>query len=182
MHLRGGSGLERVPRRGARLARVEQHSNFTRPGSLGIWNVVKKVADQTKTANITIANDTELSFAMAPSTKYQVRGTILFDTGATGDFKWRHVGPASPTLVRLFRQWIIPGTAVFAGMTVDTAFSAADLALAGAGTTGGLIQLEGAVHNGLNAGNFAFAWAQNTSDATATIVRAGSYLEWMQVA
>lgn len=158
---------------------MEAMSDLLRSGSRGAWNTVKKAADQSKTSNAALANDADLVVPMLASAKYAVRGMIFFDTGATGDFKWRHVGPASPALVRIFRQWIVPGTALFAGLAVDTAFSAADLAVAGTGTTGGVVQVEGVVHNGANAGSFAFAWAQNTSDVVATIVRAGSYLDWM---
>lgn len=67
------------------------------------------------------------------------------------------------------------------GIAVDTAFSAADLTLTGTGTNGGFVMLSGVVHNGANAGTFSFQWAQNTSDGTATVVRAGSYLEYSVV-
>lgn len=147
----------------------------------GIWNTIKKAADQSKTSNATLANDTDLVVPLLASTKYAIRGLVFFDTGATGDFKWRHVGPASPTLVRILRQWVLPGGTAFAGIAIDTAFSAADLALAGTGTNGGVVAFDGIIHNGANAGSFAFAWAQNTSDAVATIVRAGSYIDWAQI-
>jgi hypothetical protein len=146
------------------------------------WTLVAKKADQIRTATTTIAPDDELLFSMAAGAKYLVRGGVFFDTTASADFKWRHVGPASPTLVRIKRQWLVPDSAAFAVFYafVDTAFSGVDLAVVGTGTTGGCVLLEGVVHNGANAGNFSFNWAQNTSDAGNTIVRAGSYLEYAQ--
>lgn len=150
-------------------------------GGSGPWTLVNKVSDESRTSNATLADDSALIFPMAANSKYTFRGTIFFDTGASGDFKWRHSGPASPTLVRLVRQWIIPGGTAFAGIAVDQAYSSADLALTGTGTNGGVVWIEGIIQNGVNAGNFAFRWAQNTSDAVSTIVRAGSYLEWALV-
>ncbi len=146
------------------------------------WTEIVKSADQTKTANTTLATDSELSFTMAISAKYRVEMEVYFDSTAAGDFKWRHVGPTSPSIVRLSRRAIVPGAAVaFSSILVDLAFSAADLPLVSTGTTGGVIYLEGIVHNGANAGTFGFQWAQNTSDAGNTIVRAGSILRYRTV-
>jgi hypothetical protein len=44
------------------------------------------------------------------------------------------------------------------------------------------LSIEGMITVGGAGGTLAFNWAQNTSDAGNTIVRAGSYLEYMQVA
>lgn len=146
----------------------------------GAWTTIKKSADTTRTNN-TLSNDPDLQFAMTAATKYAVRGKVFFDTNATADFKWRHVGPGSPALMRIRRNWIVPGATAIAGIAVDVAFSAADLAVLTAATNGGWIEFEGIVHCGVAGGTFAFAWAQNTTNAGATIVRAGSYLEYMQL-
>jgi len=48
-------------------------------------------------------------------------------------------------------------------------------------TTGqvNVVEFTGTLHNGANAGTFAFQWAQNTSDANVTQVLAGSYMEYI---
>lgn len=154
-------------------------SSHTHAGSgSGPWTVLKKTGDTGRTNN-TLLNDPDLAFTMNASTKYVVRGKVFFDTNATADFKWRHVGPALPTLVRINRDWIVPGTTVYAGIAVDVAFSAADLAVLTTGTNGGVISFEGVIHVGAAGGTFAFAWAQNTTNVGAATVRAGSYLEYM---
>jgi hypothetical protein len=156
-------------------------SSHTHAGGAGsAWTTVKKAGDTGRTNN-TLANDPDLAFTMNASTKYAVRGKVFFDTNATADFKWRHVGPALPTLARINRDWIVPGTTAYAGIAVDVAFSAADLAVLTTGTNGGLITFEGIVHVGAAGGTFAFAWAQNTTNVGAATVRAGSYLEYMTV-
>lgn len=144
------------------------------------WTTVKKTADTIKT-DASLATDPHLQVALLAATRYAVRGKIFFDTGATSDFKWRHAGPASPALVRLRRAWMLPGATAFAGIAVDQAFSAADLALAGTGTNGGYVEFDGIVLT-VAAGTFAIQWAQNTATAgQPTTVRAGSYLEIMPI-
>ena len=143
------------------------------------WTTVLKSADETITSDNTLDDDAILKFAMAANTKYTFRARIFFDTTAAADFKYRHAGPASPTLVRVHRREVIAGGTADTTSTVDVAYSAADISLAGAGTTGGYIELDGTIHNGANAGDFTFQWAQNMSDASNTTVRAGSYVEWI---
>lgn len=147
-----------------------------------LWTGVNKTVDETVTSSTTLHDDATLHFSMTANTKYQLRGKIFFDTVAAADFKWRHSGPAAPALIRIFRQWISPGQSAFEGMEVDTAFSIADLAVTGSGTTGGYVELDGLIHNGPNTGDFVIQWAQNSSNAGATTVRAGSYLEWRLLA
>ena len=146
-----------------------------------LYSRIAKGADTTRTATTTLSADPDLQFSMTASSKYWIRLAAFFDTTAAADFKWRHNGPASPTLIRLLRRWIIPGGTAEAGIAIDTAFSAADLAITSTGTNGGVVTLEGVVANGLNAGTFSFSWAQNTSDAGNTIVRAGSTLEYAKL-
>jgi hypothetical protein len=143
------------------------------------WTILVKTADTTRTANTTITADPTLTFTLAAATKYKLRMRVWFDTTAAGDFKYRHTGSATPAVVRIQRNHTLPAGTTFV-IAVDAAFSAADVAMAGTGTNGGYIEWNGIIHN-TNAGTFAFAWAQNTSDAGNTIVRAGSYLEYTTV-
>lgn len=149
-------------------------------GGAGTWTFIKKSADQSKASNITLAADNDLFFSMAANTRYLIRLSVFYDTSANADFKFGIIGPASPTLVRIQRQWQLPGATVFAGIAVDTSYPAS-LALAGTGTNGGYIYLEGIVHTGAASGTFGFQWAQNGNDVASTIVRAGSYIQYMTV-
>jgi hypothetical protein len=113
---------------------------------------------------------------MAANTKYAVRGRLYFTTGATGDFKLRHTGPASPTLVLLHRRSVAAGATADSNIAIDTAYSSGDIAITG-GAGSGWFDFDGIIFNGSNAGDFKLQWAQNTSDGTATAVKAGSYIE-----
>ena len=143
--------------------------------------LVSKTADQSITSDNTLNNDSQLLFPMLANTKYQFKLEVFFDTGTTPDFKWRHTGPASPTLVRIVERGSVPGSGTLS-FNIATAYSTADNTLtSSSGTTGGYVSLEGIIHNGANAGDFHFQWSQNSSSVTATTVRAGSYIEYVQV-
>lgn len=146
-----------------------------------MWSFVKKTLDESRANSIVVADDAELKFAMNANTKYIFRGTIFWTTPAAGDFKHRLLGPISPSFVAISRFSIGPGSGVFGIVAVDGAYSTIDNVILGTGLSPGYLELNGIVHNGPNAGNFRFAWAQNSSNAGQTIVRAGSFLSWLKV-
>lgn len=145
----------------------------------GIWIPVRKTVDETIAADTVLSTDAMLFFAMLASAKYAIRARIWFDTVAAADFKWALSGPALNS-IRVTRRWIVPGTAAWAGIAVDTAGYTASQSIAGAGTTGGYVEIDANVRPS-SAGTFAFQWAQDTSDAGNTTVLAGSYLEYMVI-
>ena len=146
----------------------------------GTWarvqNLVTKIADQQKISSTTIGADDSLKITLAANTKYSIRLKVFFTTAATPDFKYRVSGPAAPVLIRRFITRAVGG-GVPAMVAIGTAYDTADVALAGSGNEG-IIDEEIIVHNGANAGDFVFQWAQNTSNAAATIVRGGSSIEY----
>lgn len=144
------------------------------------WQSVVKQSDQSKTSDASLADDSELTLALAANTKYIIEVDIYFSTASTPDIKFRHTGPASPTIVHLERWHIVGGGSAFAGVTVDTAYSASDIAIDGSGAAG-VLHIRGVIHNGANAGTFAIQWAQNTSNGTAATVRAGSQIRYRKV-
>jgi hypothetical protein len=152
--------------------------------SLNIANVpsfglIKKIADQSKASNTTLANDDTLFFSMAANTKYSIRIRIFGVAPATPGFKYQIVGPASPTLVLIETATRAPaGSSLTVSGTTASAFPAASTAITGNATSHFFLEIDVVVQNGVNAGTFAFQWAQNASNATASIVRAGSHLEY----
>jgi hypothetical protein len=139
---------------------------------------IRKKTDQSITSDNTLNDDSTLKFTMAPNAKYNIRLKVFFSTTATADFKYRVTGP-SATLVRrqITRQ---AGTApgiITPTFGFGTTYSTSDIVMDGTGTDG-FIDEEIIVHNGATAGDFVFRWSQNTSSAGATIVRAGSYIEY----
>lgn len=143
-------------------------------GSSG-WTTVWKTADQAKTSNNVRAADSELTIALLANTKYKIRGQIHATAGA-GGFWFQITGPASPTLFDGM-SWHIDGSGTTFSINHTTSFAGFDFSTA----TSCVIHFEIIVHNGVNAGNFTLVWAQGTSNAAATTVRAGSYMEYHQL-
>jgi len=69
----------------------------------------------------------------------------------------------------------------FGNIAVDVAYSAADVICLSASANGGIVRMDGIIHNGANAGNFNFRWAQNTSTALNTSVLSGSHISYRKV-
>jgi hypothetical protein len=159
---------------------INPRQKIAMDSNAGQWITIGKPASETRSSTAVLANDGHLLFTVAANTKYRIRAEIFFDTNGTPDFKWIIAGPAAATLYRMRREWIVPGVAAWTAVDVHTSYGAGE-AIAGAGSTGGLLSLSGVLHNGVNPGSFAFQWAQNTSDAAATTVLAGSYIEYMVV-
>jgi hypothetical protein len=143
-------------------------------GGSGV-TLVKKINDTSRSANTTATSDPDLQFNVSSGFHYKIRCVVYFSTTATADWKFRWTGPAV-TLLRTARRWIVGGGAAYAGVTVQTAFDAADVAVAGAGAEG-VLEIECTVIPSA-AGTIALSWAQNTSDPAATIVRRGSFIEY----
>lgn len=179
--LKIGNGLQiGSPTGGYKGAGTLNATEIYKNGVAG-WTHVPKTADESKSANTTLANDTHLLFAMLANTKYSVRGRIFFSDSDDSDIKFRHTGPASPTVLHLARYARTAANDDLTNEGNDTGYSGSDIAITGTWTEG-IFAIDGIIHNGANAGNFAIQWAQNTSKAGALTVRAGSYLEYRIVA
>jgi hypothetical protein len=128
-----------------------------------------KATDQTVTSSTSLVNDTALSFAIAASEAWQFELDLYstFDGGAASGIKAAFTVPSGATL-----QWL--PTAV--SIPITTSGSSQILAAGGGATTTWMGKLIGQVINSTNAGTVQLQWAQNTSDATATALKAGSSL------
>jgi hypothetical protein len=142
------------------------------------WTTRVQASDQTNTTT-TLANITDIAFAMLAGTNYAFRAHVYYDTPTAADFKWRHTGPASPTLVSIARENLTPDGTGWVCAT-DEAYSAADITMLGAAGTFGMFRCEGIIRNGVNAGDFQLQFAQNAASGTTTL-RAGSYIEYRQL-
>lgn len=140
-----------------------------------------KTAGTTRTNNTTLAIDPDLQFQAQPNESYLFRGFVLFDTTANADFKFTVTGPTSPTAVRWKRHAIAPAATAYSGIGVATAFNGAGTAITSTSAGSGIVEFQGGLVNGANAGAVGFSWAQNTADAGNTTVLKGSFLEWARV-
>lgn len=157
-------------------------NNFLRGDSTygKTWNAVTKTSDTTRTSTTAISNDPDLVLSVSASKTYIIRIGVFYSvvTNAHG-FRWRLVGPASPTLIRFSLNHTNPDSG-FTGIT-GSAFDAADIQGGIVSAGEGFLFYEIGLQNGANAGTISISWAQGTSSGNATILRGGSYIEYIQM-
>ncbi len=132
-------------------------------------STVVKQADQTKTTDITYADDSELVIAMQANQTYHLTALIFIKSHADADFKWKLAIPSGATAVR--------HTGAYTGATAlgTTADATSGVSPATLDTVQALL-IEAIIITGATSGNLSIQWAQGTSDANATIVKQGSSL------
>lgn len=144
------------------------------PDVLTAGNIVD--SDISVASSTTLVTVPQLTIPIGKNERVLLRYTIQFSAGANGDFKYFVDAPTSPTLFRQAALSIDPAGAVAGGAILTAESNTASVLSASAG--GGLLQLNVLVVNGSTAGNITFQFAQVASDATAAVVRAGSFLEY----
>jgi hypothetical protein len=128
-----------------------------------------KATDQTVTSSTTLVNDSNLSFAIAANEVWQFEIDLYatFDGGAASGIKAAFTVPSGATL-----QWVQTNTTA----PQTTSGSSLVLATGGGSVTTYMNKLIGQALNGATPGTVQLQWAQNTSNGTATAVKAGSSL------
>jgi len=134
---------------------------------------IVKLADTSRASTTTLTADPELQLAVVANTTYTFDAELFYDAGA-GQFNMFFAGPAGSTI-----SWVPAGldpsvTAAASGI-IRTGRNGQVVGEAGAGTVvtafpRGIITVAG------TAGTVSVNWAQGTSSATATILKAGSWL------
>lgn len=147
---------------------------------------VTKTADQSVTSSTTNVNDNHLFVALSANAVYHVTGMLFYSARTDTDIKIGWTGPTGSTFYWIAHGQIQDGTGgVSAGMVVDRqSIGATAFPLGGFGaenTTYMTAPLWGVVTTSSTAGNLQFNWAQRVSNGTASIVRAGSFIDLIRV-
>lgn len=145
------------------------------------WTTKVKLTDETLTNDNSLNNDADLQFTTSANTNYLVRALIVFESNATPDFQWA-IAHSGTTTQAFATSWRIRNS--------DTVFT--NIAGLNAPATGNplttntvdvnFVWIHYFLRVGGSGGTVNFQWAQNTSDANNTIVRAGSYFEYISEA
>ncbi|MES2058166.1 MAG: GDSL-type esterase/lipase family protein [Pseudomonadota bacterium] len=140
---------------------------------------VPKSNDTSVISSTVLAADPELFVPLGANSLTVLRGRINYSAALAGDLKLRLSGPAAAS-VQINRRAILPTATAYSGIAIDTDYSGSDIVLDGSAGSG-LFEFDATIRNGAAAGNFTVNWAQNTSSATATILKAGSYIEYLRL-
>lgn len=136
--------------------------------------LIRKTADESINTSTTFQNDNELTAAVEANSTYWCHLHLQTSSAVTPDFKYQFSKPAgatTPAWNAVYFTTAAALTASISGDALSTGGFGADLPIE---AWGYLITT--------NAGQFTLQWAQNTSDAGSTIVRAGSALILMKIA
>lgn len=140
--------------------------------------VVRKDADQTFTQSSTTLQDvTKLLFAVGASETWIFELFISYISGTTPNIKFSLSSPSGATI-----RWGI--TRLIAGVTasdpVYEILTSGEKGILGTGASQG-IHIMGTIVNSTTAGDLQLRGAQNTSDASDTIVHVNSWLKAYQI-
>lgn len=142
---------------------------------IGLWTVVTKASDESVTSSTTLQDDNELQYTVVAGASYYFSLELAHNGASTGDFKWAFA-LSTGSFTRGWRKVIgyYNTTTVTAAEGLVNDMTTA--VTAGASATENLVQnISGFFIPSANA-TLKLQWAQNTSDGTATIVKAGSRL------
>lgn len=140
---------------------------------------VRKSSDQTVTSSTTLVNDSQLKFAVAANETYIFQAWLYtYAADGTPDIKVTFTGPSGSTVLWSSSQVIFNAAAATTLTSVNTGGTSADLFV---DANNRAIQLYGTILNGATAGDVQLQWAQNTSSANGTSVKAGSSIFGIKV-
>lgn len=142
------------------------------------WRIVRKTSPTTRTSTSTLAADPTLTVPIAANQSVIIRGVVYITSGVTPDFKYRITGPSGASEVRIDTINRAASGSTGPANLFDTAYHASDQVWTMAAAGSGAVNVYIEVVNGVTAGNIAFEWAQNTSDASNTTVRQNSWWEY----
>ena len=145
-----------------------------------VYTIVK-TADQSVNNSAALITDDTLFFTLAVGVKYRGEGYVVVTTGGTADFKYGiDVGAATTSLINITTMHV-DGAASTTLVTGNYSAATGSIAVnAGAGTQH-VIRFSFVVHVSGSGGSLRFRWAQNTSDAATTAVKAGSWISYQVV-
>jgi hypothetical protein len=151
---------------------------------------VRKTSNQSVTSSTTLVNDSALVLPMLASVTYELTAQLFYIGNDTGDIKVTFTQPTGSTL-----SWgpigasqaavtgsATAGTGEWWGTNVNTTASPTTSMPMGGSTSDLHMVIRGIVVVSATAGNLQLQWAQNTSNGTATTVKAGSWMSLRRVA
>ena len=134
---------------------------------------VRKTDSATRASTTTVADDTQLkSWNLEADTWYKVRGMVILDTDATAYFKYLFdFSSAAQTIAISCTDQTVSTNNVFPQRSTSA------IAVTGiSGSTQFLVYEGSFLTHATTGGDVSYQWAQNTSNAYATKIDAGSWL------
>jgi hypothetical protein len=141
--------------------------------------IARKTSDQSKTSDTTLANVTSMALTVAANEIWQVLFSVIYTASTAGDLKLAFTFPAGGAN-GVSAMWMsnVPSAVV---LTIDTSGTGVGLQGLGSGFT--LACPIAVIYtNAGTAGDLQLQFAQQTSDGTATTIKANSTVWAMKLA
>lgn len=142
--------------------------------------VIIKPGDTARNSTTSMSNDPDIVLALAGSSTYHIKGVIFYSGPSAGssDFKWTFTIPTGATGQYYGAHQNLSGQ--FAG-AFQSNWTDTDTANTNGVGTIMCLEIQGILVTS-GSGNFRLQWAQNTSNATNTYVKAQSFLTAQRIA
>ena len=147
----------------------------------GYKTYARKPASESVASTTTVQSDDHLTFSLAASAVYELRAYLTVSGSTGGDFKtqWLFTGPASGGN-HTTRYGIGPNTATTSASATSMQYGrtawTSPIAYGVDGTLSSHVEEGGLLDTTTGgSGTITLQWAQNTSNATSTVVGTGSY-------
>lgn len=142
-----------------------------------------KTASTSRASTTTTSADPDLQITVAASAEYVLEAYIRYSGFNGGDLKFRFTAPGTPNGSAGARTMELADTAATdASSALRLPFNADKSIGCISTTTAQVIQFRGRLITSSTAGTFSFDWAQDTSNATATIIEADSWMSLRRIA
>lgn len=157
-------------------------------GNTSTWvgaipRVVFKTADKTITSSTTLTTDTDFTLALEASSWYIMKFTLFYVAHSSADIKFQstYSGTASSALWTMNFQDINTTSPGPITMHLESIIMTTTPMIAG-GVTGTNLYAHGTARFATTtAGNYNLQWAQNTSNATGSVLQKGSWMSCLKV-
>lgn len=139
----------------------------------------RKTVDESVTSSVTLQNDDTFFIAINANEVWTIEAHLFVSGNTSGDIQWAFNVPSGATGWNTGLRIIATATSTNDNGAWSAIEDLTDTGFRASGTVTGTpvhIQVNAIVINSSNAGNIQFRWAQNTSNATATTIEAGSYM------
>lgn len=130
----------------------------------------RKTANQTVNNSTTLVNDTHLSWAVVANAVYELDLHPVYSSSTVADIKFGWTFPTGLTMTWEYVGITLAGALTVAGGLTQTSVLAQ-------GGTGGVVPVvfTGIVIVGSTAGTLRLQWAQNTAEASNTVMQTGAH-------
>lgn len=141
---------------------------------------VVKAVDESVTSSITLQDDDALLLPVSANATYELRVTVYYSAAAGGGLKCGFTFPAGATLTAGVVGYLPGGSFTISRTSASFTSGLSNLAVEG-GSQQSTADYSGTLITASTSGTIRMLWAQNISNGTATVVKAGSLLRLTRI-